>query len=336
MNIKLLLKEIAARLPLLRNNLHWLSLLMGVATYIPALSRVLSEGTGGTISARYCYSVWLRHLTMAYENGLSAHPDILAELGPGDSLGIGLAALLSGANKYYSLDVVEHAGNKSNMEIFDELVDLFKKREKIPDESEFPNLKPCLKTYEFPAHILTGERLNEALKQSRIESIRNALSGVGSGDKNNTLIHYIVPWNDSTVLEEETVDMVYSQSVLEHVNDPAATYNALYRWLKPGGFMSHVIDFRSHVTAKDWNGHWACSDSVWRLIKGKRPYLLNRQPHSVHINLMQTCGLEVICDIKTTDTSGIERKSLSTRFHTMSDDDLITSWAFIQAVKKAL
>lgn len=324
------------RLPVLRNNLHCLSLLMGVATYIPGLPKVLSEGTGGTISARYCYSVWLRHLTMAYENGLSTQPNILAELGPGDSLGIGLAALLSGANKYYSLDVIEYASNKRNIEIFDELVELFKKREKIPDETEFPHVKPCLKTYAFPSHILTDERLHEALKQSRIESIRNALSSLGSGDENNTPISYIVPWNDSKVLEEESIDMVYSQTVLEHVNDSAATYNALYRWLKPGGFMSHVIDFRCHMTAKAWNGHWAYSDSVWKLMKGKRPYLLNRQPYSVHINLMQKCGLEVICDMKTTDTSGIERTSLSPRFQNMSDDDLITSSVFIQAVKKIL
>jgi len=305
---------------------------MGIATYIPGLSKVLSAGTGGTISARYCYSVWLRHLTMAYKNGLSNQPNILAELGPGDSLGIGLAALISGANKYYAFDVVAHAGNKRNIEIFDELVELFKKREKIPDETEFPDVRPYLKIYEFPTHILTDERLNEALKQERIESIRNALLNLGSGDENNKQISYFVPWNDSKVLKEESIDMAYSQAALEHVNDLSATYEALYRWLKPGGFMSNEIDFRSHVTAKDWNGHWAYSDSVWRLIKGKRPYLLNRQPHSVHIDLLQKFGFEVICDMKTTDTSGIERKFLSSRFKHISDDDLITCTAFIQAI----
>jgi hypothetical protein len=330
------LKQIAARLPVVRNHLHFLSLLAGIATYIPGLSKVLSEGTGGTISARYCYSVWLRHLTMAYENGLSTQPNILAELGPGDSLGIGLAALISGANKYYSFDVVGHASNKKNIEIFDELVELFQKREKIPDETEFPYVEPYLKTYEFPTHILTDERLNESLKQDRIESIRNALLNLGREDEDNKQISYFFPWNDSKVLQEESVDMAYSQAVLEHVDDLTATYEALYRWLKPGGFMSHVIDFKCHMTAKDWNGHWAYSDSIWRLIKGKRPYLLNRQPHSVHSNLLRKFGFEVICDIKTEDPSGIERKSLSARFKNISDDDLITCSAFIQAVKKVI
>ena len=308
-------------------------LLRGIATYIPGLYKLASRGTGGTISARYCYSVWLRHLTMAYKNGLSTQPDAIAELGPGDSLGIGLAALISGANNYYAFDIVEYASNKRNIEIFDELVNLFKKREKIPDETEFPRVKPYLESYEFPNHILTDERLNEALKQDRIESIRNALLNLGSGNRNNIQISYFVPWYDSKVIKEESIDMIYSQAVMEHVDDLAYTYEILYRWLKPGGFMSLVIDFKSHGTAKEWNGHWAYSDFVWRLIKGKRHYLLNRQPLSAHISLLQKFGFEVVCDMKTKDTSGIERKRLASRFKNMSDDDLITSTAFIQAVK---
>jgi len=67
------------------------TLLGGIASYIPELYALFSRGTGGTISARYCYGVWLRHLVMAHENGLSIQPDTIIELGPGDSLGIGLA-----------------------------------------------------------------------------------------------------------------------------------------------------------------------------------------------------------------------------------------------------
>src|SRR5689334_3926898 len=54
-------------------------------------------GTGGSSSARYCYSVWLRHLSMAARLGLNTDPKDVAELGPGHSIGVGLAALLSGA-----------------------------------------------------------------------------------------------------------------------------------------------------------------------------------------------------------------------------------------------
>ena len=56
------------------------TLLGGIASYIPGLYEHFSRGTGGTISARNCYSVWLRHLVMAYKNGLSTQPDTIAEL----------------------------------------------------------------------------------------------------------------------------------------------------------------------------------------------------------------------------------------------------------------
>jgi len=79
------------------------SLMGGMAAYIPGLydliSRVRRNRTTGTASARYCYSVWLRHLVMAFQNGLRTFPETIVELGPGPSLGTGLASLISGANK---------------------------------------------------------------------------------------------------------------------------------------------------------------------------------------------------------------------------------------------
>ncbi len=78
-------------------------ILGGIKSYIPWLSSVKwlssSRGTGGTISARYCYSVWLRHLCVARDYGLPTQPSVIAELGPGDSIGSGLAGLLTGPPK---------------------------------------------------------------------------------------------------------------------------------------------------------------------------------------------------------------------------------------------
>ena len=78
--------------------------MVGLATFIPGLSWVMAKlrKTGGTDSARYCYSVWLRHLAMAHTNGLPTSPKIVAELGPGDSIGMGLAALIAGTEKYFA------------------------------------------------------------------------------------------------------------------------------------------------------------------------------------------------------------------------------------------
>ncbi len=309
------------------------SILKGMSSYIPPLYRLISKGTGGTVNARYCYSVWLRHLVMAGQSGLSTCPNTIVELGPGDSLGIGLAGLITGANIYFAFDVVEYAGNNKNIEILDELIKLFTKQEDIPNETEFTEVEPRLNSYKFPSEILTDTRLDEVLKPERLDEIKNALINLDKNQNKDILISYVVPWYDAKLLKENSIDMIISQAVMEHVDDLYLTYEMLYHWLKPGGVLSCEIDFRSHGTAKEWNGHWEYSDSVWSLLKGRRPYFINRQPHSTHIQLLESVGFKIICDLKTKDFTGIQRSSLAPRFNDISDDDLTTKTAFIQAIK---
>ena len=38
---------------------------------MPGVNQLREKGTGGTNSARYCYSIWLRPLVMAKKNGLN-------------------------------------------------------------------------------------------------------------------------------------------------------------------------------------------------------------------------------------------------------------------------
>jgi predicted SAM-dependent methyltransferase len=314
-------------------------LLEGLTTYIPGysfipvLKRASMKNAGKPRSARYFYTVWLRHLVMAYRNGLSTLPETVAELGPGDSLGIGLAALLSGSSNYCAFDVVQFADTTNNVLIFDELVKLFRQRVSIPDESEFPSVKPYLDCYEFPAHILTDERLQVSLDKYRVESIRHTLTKLNPNDPSQQPICYFAPWDNSVTVKDNSVDMIYSQAVLEHVEDLEHTYQMLYRWLKPGGFMSHEIDFKCHGSADQWNGHWTYSELTWRLMRGTRPYLLNRQPHSTHTSLLTKNGFQRVCDHRIISTSSIRRKQLSRRFRNLSDEDLMTSSAFMQAVK---
>lgn len=302
----------------------------GIASYIPLIGKRNAKGTGGTVSARYCYSVWLRHLVMAKKNGLDTHPKVVAELGPGDSLGIGLAALISGSDKCFAFDIVEHANIERNLAIFDELVMLFKNRSPIPGDDEFPRVKPRLDEYIFPSDILDETRLRDALESSRLERIRDSVMNVRAVD---SIIQYKVPWYDLEVLEEESVDMIYSQAVLEHVDSLESAYETMHSWLKPTGYISHTIDFKCHGTADQWNGHWRYSDFVWKLIRGKRPYILNREPHSTHIRLLNKVGFKIVCDKKTTSTSVIKVEQLAEKFNSMTNTDIETSGVFIQAVK---
>ena len=47
----------------------------------------------------------MTHLNRLNTNGFAGVPKTVAELGPGDSIGVGLAALLSGAKSYVALDI---------------------------------------------------------------------------------------------------------------------------------------------------------------------------------------------------------------------------------------
>src|SRR5436305_500844 len=98
-------------------------LLGGIKSYLP-LPGAGYKGTGGTVTGAYCYAVWLRHLTLIarYLGGAAVPRGTVVELGPGDSIGLGLAAILSGSETYVGLDVLEHASNETNLRVLDELV----------------------------------------------------------------------------------------------------------------------------------------------------------------------------------------------------------------------
>jgi SAM-dependent methyltransferase len=259
-------------------------------------------------------------------------PKKVAEIGPGDSLGTGLAAMISGVDEYYAFDVVKYFNVEKNLKVFDELVKLFESRVPLPDDKEFPRLKPCLGSYAFPSAILTEEHLRMAMDPDRLKRIRDAV-GHMNDPAFDVKIYYSPEWHDQSMIEEESVDMIFSQAAMEHVDDLENGYKAMYRWLKRGGVMSHTIDFKCHGLATRWNGHWAYSDAAWKLLRGRLPYLINREPHSAHFGLICRNGFNICQDIRTETRPGIDRRSLHRRFKHLTDEDLTTSDAFILAVK---
>jgi len=262
---------------------------------------------------------------------LPTRPTVVAELGPGDSLGTGLAALLTGAERYCGLDVIRYANREHNLAVLDGLVGLLRARADIPGPEEFPQVLPTLADFRFPRDILPDDLLTRTLADDRLDRVRRSIV---DAEAPGSMIGYFVPWLSREVAQSGTVDLVFSQAVLQCVEDLETTYGTLQAWLRPGGVMSHQMSFECFGTADQWNGHWTRSDLAWRLIKGRRPFLINRQPWSGHERELRAAGFEIVFTQKARRPSSLSRQELAPRFRNLPDEDLGTSGAFVLAVKR--
>ena len=307
--------------------MNFRQLAYGILSYLPLSPDLLTPRTGGTNSAEYCYCIWLRHLALAADGGMISFPRVVAELGPGDSLGVGMAALISGVDRYYAFDAVPHADRRNDLAIFDRLVEMFHARARIPGLDVFPEMIIGLPSYDFPG-LLSDSHLDKALQPERIQALREQLAGDGS---QTPAIAYRAPWFRPNEAEYGKVDLLMSSAVLEHVDNVDDAYGAIRDWLKPSGWSVHQIDFRSHSLFRGWDGHWACPDWLWRLMRGRRAYLLNREPFSTHLRAIGDAGLILLR--ATRSEREPERKKLAHRFAHLDEQDRRTSTAIVQLQK---
>lgn len=114
--------------------------------------------------------------------------------------------------------------------------------------------------------------------------------------------------------------------------------NGLYarfgRWVKPGGWMSHQTDFVSCGVTRQWNGHLRFGETAWKIVRGRRPFFVNRFRLSTHLELLQRNGFDVVEVLKSGEPGGLERSRLAPRWRAMSDEDFYCAHAFIVARKR--
>jgi hypothetical protein len=130
----------------------------------------------GPGTAEIVYSRFLRFLKLYnYAIPGAGLPHVIAELGPGSSLGFGLAALIGGARRYYALDLIKQFSNKRDLDMFDDLVAFFKNRAPIPTNGWCARIFPFIDDVAFPDDILGYEALSAALAPDRLNRIRRDL-----------------------------------------------------------------------------------------------------------------------------------------------------------------
>jgi ubiquinone/menaquinone biosynthesis C-methylase UbiE len=148
-------------------------------------------------------------------------------------------------------------------------------------------------------------------------------------------IRYFAPMGQMYEIPDNSVDLIISQAVMEHVDELEETYTECFRCLKPGGYMTHQIDLRCHDTAPEWNGHWKYPDLIWRLMRGGLPWFINRQPCSAHNSMVSQAGFKVRAELRIFAYSDISRGQLTTRFEKLSESDLTTAGVLILASKSS-
>ncbi len=307
---------------------RWKPFIIGMLTYTPLARRYRIPATGGTDDARYCYGVFMRHLIYAHGAG-QRFPEVVAELGPGDSIGSGLAWLIAGAERYLAFDVRRYASAKRNLEVFDGLVALFRERAAVPGPEKFPEMKPALASTEFPQRILDARQLERSLQPERLQRLRRQLASL---DDPAGPIAYVAPWDSAENVRPGSVDLIFSQAVMEHVEDVDRVYARSRAWLRPHGLVSHQIDFRSHGTSPAWDGYRGYSELQWRIVRGRRDYLINRVSDAGHVEALARHGFRVVTHLPVMQEPTLEPGAYAPRFRDLTPESRRTSGLFVQAV----
>jgi hypothetical protein len=295
----------------------------GILSFIFPNLRAVHKHTNplGTLSAESCYSIFLRHISFLRKAGVQTVPKVLAEFGPGSSLGTGFAALIAGAEKYYALDLIDFSETTSNLTVFDELVALFRRKAPIPASGVHSLRFPDLDCYDFPDFLALDL---DAAFEKRIAAIRQDIAL-----KAGVFVQIAAPWMQRSILRPSSVDWIFSQSVMEHIDDIAGAYGTFAYLLKPSGYASHLIDFGCHGLTQEWNGHWALNESTWFVLRGRRPYLINRLPYSEHIRLATANRFVTVLEKRNKRFDGLIPEQFAPCFRSMSDEDARTRMALL-------
>lgn len=262
------------------------ALLKGSLTYLPGVSTILetkkqdSKHSGS--QAEFCYALWLGILTHLHDLNIRPVFTNVGEIGSGGSLGAGICALLTGSEKYYTLEYDSAFNKKQNLEILEQLVHLFRSHAVIP--TKFKQLNIVINNHDFPETLIKPYFLED----ERIDEIRQDIL---NGFEKAKRVIVIRNWEKAPDLN---LDFIFSRAVMEHVNDPEYVYKSIHRHLKAGSCMFHDIEYHSHGLTRKLNGHYMISGTHWKIICGRRKYFLNRWTETDHLNSIKINGYALI------------------------------------------
>jgi SAM-dependent methyltransferase len=233
----------------------------------------------------YSIRIYNLHIERAFPNGLPAHSVVL-ELGPGDSIISALLAYASGAKQIYLVD----AGDFSRKDIVfyrEAAKEMSIKGLKVPDLAKVHSFEDVLKVCN--AQYLT----------SGILSLR--------------------------LIRSYTVDFLWSHSVLEHIRKHELQHmlNEIRRIMKPGGLLSHNVDYQDHLDYSLNNLRF--SERIWESSYFVNSgFYTNRIPAVKLHEMLRSTGFEIVKEeFGKWPVLPIKRSSIHNEFCAFTDADLL-------------
>ena len=233
----------------------------------------------------YVLKVFRQHFEKAFPEG-PPNDFVALELGPGDSLASCLIANSFGVKKIYHLDVGSYA--TKDIRVYRKIAQILKHLgiENIPN---IDNL----------------HTIEEMLALCNATYLTNGLNGF-------------------KIIPSDTVDFIWSQSVLEHIRkkDFKKMMVELYRVLKSNGLVSHTVDLQDHLQKSLHNLRF--SESLWeREFFANSGFYTNRLRYSESLKIMEDIGFKISSVKKILwEKLPISRKKLNADFRHLSDKEL--------------
>jgi SAM-dependent methyltransferase len=281
---------------------------------LPGASR-LNERRGGRRTGpmydpEYVFGILSIHLRAMASAGMSTRGFRALELGPGNSLAQAFLLAVLGAERVLAVDVKRYATPESGRGVY----------------------RACLRRLD--------ERLeqDDALKPFRTE---------GSGERARELLpegaafpclgrrlDYRITRGRALPAETGSMDLAYSCSVLEHVEEPRAVYTDLARVLRAGGLMSAVIDVSDHHRPGTLD-FLRYGDRLWHRMQSRSAAATNRLRACDHLRLIEDAGFEILSTRRRLAEAPPDPSELSPRFRSYSPEELRTLSIVLAARRRA-
>ncbi len=133
---------------------------------------------------------------------------------------------------------------------------------------------------------------------------------------------------DVAALDDGSMDVIVSNSVLEHVRDPDSLFRECFRALAPGGIMLHRVDYRDHFFKYPFH-FLTFSKGFWDTMLD--PGDLPRFRLDDHLDALARCGFSAEVTDRETDRVSLDAVApfLDDRFARRDRDMLATTIASI-------